>query len=77
MDEALYGGSAAHYAIGRMPYPLELAEKMATELGLNGTQQSVDVGCGPGSLTLLLAPLSHEHHGHRCRSSHDRGSPRR
>ncbi|MBQ0903432.1 class I SAM-dependent methyltransferase [Micromonospora sp. U21] len=56
-DETLYAGSASHYRIGRMPYPPRLAQAIADELGLDGTGRLLDVGCGPGSLTLLLAPL--------------------
>jgi SAM-dependent methyltransferase len=56
-DESLFAGSAAHYARGRMPYPPELADALRDELGLDGTGRLLDVGCGPGSLTLLLAPL--------------------
>ncbi|MFF5181945.1 class I SAM-dependent methyltransferase [Micromonospora sp. NPDC000316] len=55
-DETLYAGSASHYSVGRMPYPPGLAEAVATELGLDGTGRLLDVGCGPGSLTLLFAP---------------------
>ena len=49
---SLYGGSAAYYAAGRMPYPPGIPDA----LGLDGTQRLLDVGCGPGSLTVLLAP---------------------
>lgn len=56
-DETLYAGSAGHYVIGRMPYPLGVADAIREELDLNGTGRLLDVGCGPGSLTLLLAPL--------------------
>ncbi|MFY1633150.1 class I SAM-dependent methyltransferase [Solwaraspora sp. WMMB335] len=55
-DPSLYAGSAAHYVAGRMAYPSELATVLITELGLAGTSTLLDVGCGPGSLTLLLAP---------------------
>ncbi|GIJ54915.1 class I SAM-dependent methyltransferase [Virgisporangium aurantiacum] len=55
-DPSLYTGSAAFYATGRMAYPPELADAVVAELGLDGTGVLVDVGCGPGSLTLLLAP---------------------
>jgi SAM-dependent methyltransferase len=56
-DPSLYAGSAAYYVRGRVAYPQELADRLADELGLDGTGWLLDVGCGPGSLTLLLAPL--------------------
>ncbi|HWH01881.1 MAG TPA: methyltransferase domain-containing protein [Pilimelia sp.] len=56
-DESLYAGSASHYAVGRMPYPPGMASALRDELRLDGTGRLLDVGCGPGSLTLLLAPL--------------------
>jgi len=56
-DETLYAGSAPYYARGRLPYPPALADAVHDELGLDGTGRLLDVGCGPGSLTLLLAPL--------------------
>jgi trans-aconitate methyltransferase len=56
-DESLYAGSAPHYAIGRMPYPASLVHAIQDELGLDGTGRLLDVGCGPGSLTLLLSPF--------------------
>jgi SAM-dependent methyltransferase len=56
-DETLYAGSAAHYGTGRVPYPESLAAVLRDHLGLDGTGRLLDVGCGPGSLTLLLAPL--------------------
>jgi SAM-dependent methyltransferase len=55
-DPTLYAGSAPFYPVGRVPYPPELAEALAATLGLDGTGRLLDVGCGPGSLTLLLAP---------------------
>lgn len=56
-DETLYAGSAEYYARGRMPYPQALADALREELGLDGDGRLLDVGCGPGSLTHLLAPL--------------------
>ena len=56
-DETLYAGSAPYYARGRLPYPPELADALRSELGLDGTGRLLDVGCGPGSLALVLAPL--------------------
>jgi SAM-dependent methyltransferase len=56
-DETLYAGSAEYYARGRMPYPQSLADALRDELGLDGSGRLLDVGCGPGPLTHLLAPL--------------------
>ncbi|WP_290063135.1 class I SAM-dependent methyltransferase [Amycolatopsis solani] len=55
-DATLYAGSAAHYARGRLPYPAALGAAFAAELGLDGSGRLLDVGCGPGSLTSVLAP---------------------
>jgi len=54
-DPSLYSGSAEYYARGRAGYPPELAEAFAAELELDGSGRLLDVGCGPGSLTLPLA----------------------
>lgn len=51
----LYSGAAPYYVVGRVAYPPELAERIAAELDLDGSGRLLDVGCGPGSLTLLLA----------------------
>lgn len=54
-DPSLYSGSAGYYARGRAAYPPELAAAFAAELALDGSGRLLDVGCGPGSLTLMLA----------------------
>jgi SAM-dependent methyltransferase len=54
-DPSLYSGSAAYYSRGRVAYPQELVDRLAAQLGLDGTGRLLDVGCGPGSLTLPLA----------------------
>ena len=53
----LYEGSASYYARGRLPYPPEMAAVLREALGLDGSGRLIDVGCGPGSVALLLAPL--------------------
>jgi SAM-dependent methyltransferase len=53
---ALYSSSAAYYVQGRVSYSPELVDALVAELGLDGEGRLLDVGCGPGSLTLLLAP---------------------
>jgi SAM-dependent methyltransferase len=55
-DPSLYEGSASHYVRGRVPYPTALTDLLVTELALDGRGRLLDVGCGPGSLTLHLAP---------------------
>ncbi len=55
-DPSLYAGSARYYPVGRVAYPQRLVEELAAALPLDGSGILLDVGCGPGSLTLLLAP---------------------
>ncbi|HZC72834.1 MAG TPA: class I SAM-dependent methyltransferase [Jatrophihabitans sp.] len=54
-DPSLYAGSAQHYVRGRVAYPPELADALVAALELDGSGRLLDVGCGPGSLTLQLA----------------------
>ena len=54
-DPSIFKGTAAYYAQGRPPYSRELGATLATEAGLDGTGRLLDVGCGPGTLTLTLA----------------------
>jgi SAM-dependent methyltransferase len=42
--------------MGRVGYPPALAEAVTDELRLDGSGRLLDIGCGPGSFTLLLAP---------------------
>ncbi|MGH3387512.1 MAG: methyltransferase domain-containing protein, partial [Actinomadura sp.] len=56
-DPSLYSGSAAYYTRGRLAYPKALVDALATGLRLDGSGRLLDVGCGPGSLTLPLAGL--------------------
>jgi ubiquinone/menaquinone biosynthesis C-methylase UbiE len=55
-DPSLYAGSARFYTVGRVAYPVEVIEVLVEALALDGLGRLLDVGCGPGSLTLLLAP---------------------
>ena len=56
-DECLFAGAAAYYEQGRLPYAPGLADAFARSLGLDGRGRLLDVGCGPGTVTLRLAPL--------------------
>jgi SAM-dependent methyltransferase len=59
-DDSLYAGAAAHYLAGRMPYPARLATAFAEHLPASARDRLLDLGCGPGTLTLLLAALFDE-----------------
>ena len=54
-DPTMYRGSAAYYAHGRPPYSRDVAATLAAEVGLDGAGRLLDVGCGPGSITLEFA----------------------
>lgn len=54
-DPSLYAGSATHYVRGRIAYSPDLVDALVGALALDGTGRLLDVGCGPGSLTLPLA----------------------
>ncbi len=54
-DPTIYQGSATYYVQGRPPYSSALATTLASELGLDGSGRLLDVGCGPGVLTITLA----------------------
>ncbi len=56
-DPTIYLGSAVHYRYGRPAYAPELEAVLTQQLGLDGTGRLLDVGCGPGVLTVRLAHL--------------------
>ena len=59
-DPTIYEGAAAHYRHGRPPYSAQLETVLAHELHLEGGGRMLDVGCGPGVLTVRLAHLFEE-----------------
>jgi len=59
-DDTLYRGSAPYYHRGRAPYAPGLADRITETLSLDGTGRLLDVGCGPGIVTLPLAPRFRE-----------------
>ena len=56
-DPATYRGAAVHYRYGRPGYSPRLAALLRAELDLDGCGRLLDVGCGPGALTVRLAHL--------------------
>jgi SAM-dependent methyltransferase len=56
-DPSFYEGAAVHYRCGRPPYSPQLEALLAEELGLDRSGRILDVGCGPGFLTVRLAHL--------------------
>jgi len=56
-DSSLFKGAAAYYERGRLPYAPGFVDKLTAVLGLDGSGRLLDVGCGPGILALVLAPL--------------------
>jgi SAM-dependent methyltransferase len=59
-DPTTYLGAAAHYRRGRPPYSRALEQTLISAVGLDGHGRLLDVGCGPGSLTVRLAGLFDE-----------------
>ncbi|KPI08365.1 Methyltransferase type 11 [Actinobacteria bacterium OK074] len=55
-DRTLFQGSAAHYERGRLPYAPGFADVLAAALGFDGRGRLLDVGCGPGTVALAVAP---------------------
>lgn len=57
-DDTLFAGTAKHYEQGRPPYAPGLADVIAGLLPVAvGEGRMIDVGCGPGTLTLRLHQL--------------------
>jgi SAM-dependent methyltransferase len=50
-------GAARYYEEGCLPYAPGLADALRHDLGLHGRERLLDVGCGPGTIARLLAPL--------------------
>jgi SAM-dependent methyltransferase len=59
-DPTIYEGAAPHYRRGRPPYSPQLESVLAAEFDLDGRGRLLDVGCGPGILTVRLAHLFEE-----------------
>jgi SAM-dependent methyltransferase len=50
-----FTSAVPHYVAGRPAYSMRLIERLARETGLGKTSRALDLGCGPGSLTIPLA----------------------
>jgi len=56
-DESLFAGTAEYYEQGRLPYAPGLADTVARLLPPGHKGRLLDVGCGPGTLTLRLTKV--------------------
>ncbi len=56
MDSRRFRTAAAHYAVGRPPYPPELIADVARACGLTRADHLLDLGTGPGLLAIAFAP---------------------
>ncbi|HST18199.1 MAG TPA: class I SAM-dependent methyltransferase [Gaiellaceae bacterium] len=52
----MFRGTASYYARFRPGYPPELLDQLADAAGLDGTGRLLDLGCGPGTIAIPLAP---------------------
>ena len=59
-DETLFAGAAPYYDRGRLPNAPGLADAFAEAIGPGRPGRLLDVGCGPGTVTLPLARLFRE-----------------
>jgi SAM-dependent methyltransferase len=53
-DPTLFEGAPSYYSRYRPKYPSELYELLTTTFNLNGQGRLLDLGCGPGLITLAL-----------------------
>lgn len=54
-DETLFAGAAAYYDRGRLPNAPGLVDAFEQALRVDGRGRLLDIGCGPGTVTLPLA----------------------
>ncbi|MEV5876351.1 class I SAM-dependent methyltransferase [Streptomyces sp. NPDC052101] len=59
-DDSLFEGAAPYYEQGRLPYAPGLVALLAEVLAADGRGRLLDVGCGPGTVAIPLAPLFRE-----------------
>lgn len=56
-DPTLFKGTAAYYSRGRLLYAPAMSAAVRDALALDRRGRLLDVGCGPGTVAVVLAPL--------------------
>lgn len=56
----LFAGTAQYYARYRLPYPQALIDDLQRRAGITGSGLLFDLACGPGRVTLPMAPFFRE-----------------
>jgi SAM-dependent methyltransferase len=59
-DPHRFQTAAEYYVRGRLDYPPELIERVVSLTGLRPQHRVLDLGCGPGFLTVAFAPYARE-----------------
>ncbi len=57
LEPRRFQAAAEHYLAGRPAYAQGLISRIIKDLSLGAKDTVMDLGCGPGQLTMLFAPF--------------------